>query len=104
MDDCAEDQKTFRLHAAKIRVRRTTNQHTGVPFSWNSRHPRNIVRRRDLRHESPRTGRVCLGIESVLQWVTNSVEPSVSPDGQYAIYTQNDQAPGSDLMLVENFR
>jgi Tol biopolymer transport system component/DNA-binding winged helix-turn-helix (wHTH) protein len=29
---------------------------------------------------------------------------SVSPDGQYAIYTQEDQLPGSDLMLVENFR
>ena len=29
---------------------------------------------------------------------------SVSPDGQYAIYTQEDQTPGSDLMLVENFR
>lgn len=29
---------------------------------------------------------------------------SVSPDGRYAVYTQEDQEPGSDLMLVENFR
>jgi len=29
---------------------------------------------------------------------------SVSPDGRYALYTQEDQMPGSDLMLVENFR
>jgi Tol biopolymer transport system component/DNA-binding winged helix-turn-helix (wHTH) protein len=29
---------------------------------------------------------------------------SVSADGRYALYTQEDQVPGSDLMLVENFR
>jgi Tol biopolymer transport system component/DNA-binding winged helix-turn-helix (wHTH) protein len=29
---------------------------------------------------------------------------SVSPDGRYALYTQQDQVPGSDLMVVENFR
>jgi len=29
---------------------------------------------------------------------------SVSPDGRYALYTQEDQVPGRDLMLVENFR
>ena len=29
---------------------------------------------------------------------------SVSPDRRYAVYTQEDQEPGSDLMLVENFR
>jgi Tol biopolymer transport system component/DNA-binding winged helix-turn-helix (wHTH) protein len=29
---------------------------------------------------------------------------SVSPDGRSALYTQDDQVPGSDLMLVENFR
>ena len=28
---------------------------------------------------------------------------SVSPDGQYAIYTQQDQLSGADLMLVEHF-
>jgi hypothetical protein len=27
----------------------------------------------------------------------------VSPDGHWLIYTQFDTAPGSDLMLVENF-
>jgi hypothetical protein len=29
---------------------------------------------------------------------------SVSPDGRYVLYTQEDQLPGSDLMLVQNFR
>jgi dipeptidyl aminopeptidase/acylaminoacyl peptidase len=29
---------------------------------------------------------------------------SVSPNGRYVLYTQQDQAPGSDLMLVENFK
>jgi Tol biopolymer transport system component/DNA-binding winged helix-turn-helix (wHTH) protein len=29
---------------------------------------------------------------------------TVSPDGRYALYTQEDAAPGSELMIVENFR
>ena len=29
---------------------------------------------------------------------------SVSPDRRYALYTQEDQVPGSDLMVIENFR
>ena len=29
---------------------------------------------------------------------------SVSPDGRWLLYSQVDGAPGSDLMVVENFR
>jgi hypothetical protein len=29
---------------------------------------------------------------------------TVSPDGRWLLYSQVDGAPGSDLMLVENFR
>jgi hypothetical protein len=31
------------------------------------------------------------------------MEVSISPDGHWLLYMQQDGQPGSDLMLVENF-
>ena len=56
---------------------------------------------RTLRFLSFKTGAIQI-IASIPHLIDGGL--SVSPDGRYALYTQEDQVPGSELMLVENFR